>query len=84
MRRIIRTVIFEHLCSEVRAIIGDDAVGYTKSEDYRSDEVDYSGDSRTCNWHGFDPLGKFVDSNEQVSVSTRDDFLKGPTMSSPH
>ena len=66
---LVRAEVFELFCGEVRAVVGDDAVGYAEPEEDGSDEVDCGGGSRTCNWYGFDPLGEFVDSDQQVSMS---------------
>ena len=39
---LVRAEVFELFYGKVHAVVGNDVVGYTEPEDYRSDEVDCS------------------------------------------
>ena len=56
--------------SEVRAIVGDDAVRNPKSACNHLEEVDNCSGSLVRDRYSFDPLGKLVDCDEQMSVIT--------------
>ena len=78
----VSTVCFEEIIGELRAIVGDDAVGDPEAAHETLDELD-----RRADWDGADsfhlrPLGEVVNGNVEVSVApgTRGN---GPRMSSP-
>ena len=51
---------------EVRAIICDDAMGVTVSQDYILEECDSSTPIQLADWLHFDPLGEFIHHDEDV------------------
>ena len=54
--------------SEVRAIVGDDTVRNPESARNHLEEVDHCGSASVRDRYGFDPFGKLIDGDEQMSV----------------
>ncbi len=64
------TKIFKYSASELSAVISDDPIGYPKPV-YSVDEEISSLVCHDCdNRFGFDPLGKFVNSYKEMSITT--------------
>jgi hypothetical protein len=64
---------------EVGVVVGDDTVQYAISVDDGLEELDRRSRLLVGHMDGFDPLGEFVDGDQQVSVASRDDLGIGPT-----
>ena len=60
--------------SEVGAIVGDDAVRNPESARNHLEEVDNCSSASVRDRYSFDPLGKLIDGDEQMSVVT----MSGP------
>ena len=65
------TICFEEIASELRAVVGDDAVGDPETAHEALDELD-----RGTGWDGADdfhfrPLGELVDGDVEVAVAPR-------------
>ena len=71
LRSKVSTVCFEDVTSELRAVVGDDAVGYPEAAHETLGEFD-----RGTSWDGaggfhFRPLGELVDGDVEVAVAPR-------------
>ena len=60
----------ELLRGEVRSIVRDDAVWHTKPVHYGIEELDDSFAALVGDRHGFDPLGEFVDCDQEEDVTS--------------
>src|SRR6266508_2932303 len=63
--------IFEFRPSELRAVVRDDPVGNAESDHNVLEEFLGLGGCDRGDGFGFDPLGEFVDGDEEVYVTTR-------------
>jgi len=61
----------ELFSSELRAIVGDDVVGYPEPVDYVGEEEDSMLGADVCDGSSLDPFGELVDGNQQMGVSAR-------------
>jgi hypothetical protein len=60
--------LLKFACSEVGAVVGDDAVWHTISVDDGLEKLDRRNRFLIGDWDGFDPLGELVDGDQQVGV----------------
>ena len=59
----------EETAGELRAVVGDDTIGYFKTADDASDELDSSTGWDGAHRFHFCPLGEFVNSHEKEAVA---------------
>nr|ABA98750.1 retrotransposon protein, putative, unclassified [Oryza sativa Japonica Group] len=78
------TEIFKYSARELSVVIGDDPIGYPKPV-HNVDEEISSLAYRDCNDRfGFDPLGKFVNSYKEMSVTTDNLFKRADHVEPPN
>ena len=61
----------ELLRGEVAAVIGEDAMWHAKATNDAFEEVDGSSSELVRDGYSFNPLGEFIDCNQQVCMATR-------------
>lgn len=64
------TEIFENSTSELSAIIGDNTIRYAKSMHYVDEKIMGSVGCNCNHWPGFNPLGKLVYRQKEMSKTT--------------
>ena len=66
--------VLEFLGDKVRSVVADDVVRHAEPVDYGFEELDGGFALLVGDWHGLDPLGEFVDCDQEVDVAS----LRGP------
>ena len=61
----------ELLRGEVAAVISEDAIWHAKATSDAFEEVDDSSSELVRDGYSFNPLGEFIDCNQQVCVAIR-------------
>ena len=59
----------EETAGELRAVVGDDAIGHSKTADDASDELDSSTGWDGAHRFHFCPLGEFANSHEKEAIA---------------
>jgi len=65
------TEVQELFVGELRALVGDNDVGYPEPVDDVGEEEDSLFEVDVCDGSSLDPFGEFVDDYQQMGVSTR-------------